>query len=314
MKNRMRMLVVGAGATGGYFGGRLAEAGRDVTFLVRPRRAEQLRVHGLRIVSPRGNLTLQPALANAGDIEGGFDIVLVAVKAFALEAAMEDFAPAVGPATTIIPVLNGMRHIDTLRGRFGQERVAGGVCKIGATMDEDARIVHFNETHILSYGELNGAASDRIRQVDGFMRGAGFDARLSADIRDELWQKWIMLAGLGGVTCLMRGNIGEVAAAPGGKAVALQILSEVVAVARAEGASASDEFVQDVATMLTADGSSGASSMYRDLQKGNPVETEQIVGDLVARARSHALATPLLDAAHASLSVYQKRLAQGQQP
>jgi 2-dehydropantoate 2-reductase len=310
----MRMLVVGAGATGGYFGGRLAEAGRDVTFLVRPRRAEQLRAHGLRIVSPCGNLTLQPALASADTIDGSFDIVLVTVKAFALEAAMADFAPAVGPATTIVPVLNGMKHIDLLRGRFGQERVAGGVCKIGATVDEDARIIHFNEMHTLIFGELNGATGDRIRQVDGFMREAGFDARLSEEIQGELWRKWIMLAGLGAVTGLMRGNIGEVAAAPGGKAVALQILSEVVAVARGEGASPSDDFVKDVAAMLTADGSSGASSMYRDLRKGNPIEVEQIIGDLVARARSHALATPFLDVAYASLSIYQKRLAQAQQP
>jgi 2-dehydropantoate 2-reductase len=310
----MRMLVVGAGATGGYFGGRLAEAGRDVTFLVRPRRAEQLRARGLRIVSPRGDLTLQPQLADAGDIDKHFDIVLVAVKAFALEPAMEDFAPAVGTATTIVPILNGMKHVDMLRGRFGHDAVAGGVCKIGVTVDEQGRIVHFNETHMLSYGELNGAVGDRIRRVDGFMRDAGFDARLSTDIKGELWQKWVMLASLGGVTCLMRGNIGEVAAATGGKAVALQILSEVVSVARREGASVSDAFVQDVAKMLTDESSSGASSMYRDLQKGNPVEAEQIIGDLVARARRHAQTAPLLDAAYASLSVYQKRLTQAQRP
>lgn len=305
----MRILVVGAGATGGYFGGRLAEAGRDVTFLVRPGRADHLRAHGLRIVSPRGDLTLQPSLTSAANLDGSFDIVLVAVKAFALDAAMADFAPAVGPATTVVPILNGMRHVDTLSTRFGRERVVGGVCKIGATVDDEGRIVHFNETHVLSYGELDGASSDRIRNLDGFMREAGFDAQLSTDIRNEMWRKWIMLASLGGLTCLMRGNIGEIAGASGGKAAALQVLSEVVAVARAEGAVASDAFIQDVATMLTAENSSGASSMYRDLQKGNPIEAEQFIGDLVVRARAHSVVTPLLDVVLANLSVYQNRLA-----
>jgi 2-dehydropantoate 2-reductase len=220
---------------------------------------------------------------------------------------MEDFAPAVGPATTIIPILNGMKHIDILGARFGQEKVVGGVCKIGVTLDEQGRIVHFNETHVLGYGELNGTVSDRIGRADGFLRDAGFDAQLSTDIRNEMWRKWIMLSCLGGVTCLMRGNIGEIANAPGGKAAALQILAEVAAVARAAGASASDAFIQDVAAMLTDENSSGASSMYRDLRKGHPVEAEQIIGDLVARARAHSVVTPLLDVVYANLSVYQNR-------
>ena len=305
----MRILVVGAGATGGYFGGRLAEAGRDVTFLVRAGRADHLRAHGLRIVSPCGDLTLQPSLTSAANLDGPFDIVLVAVKAFALDAAMGDFAPAVGPATTVIPILNGMKHVDALSARFGRERIVGGVCKIGATVDDERRIVHFNETHVLSYGELDGSVSERIRRVDGLMRDAHFAALLSTDIRNEMWRKWIMLASLGGLTCLMRGNVGEIAGATGGKAVALRILTEVVAAARAQGAVASDSFVQGVATMLTDENSSGASSMYRDLQKGNPIEAEQIIGDLVAGARARSVATPMLDVVLASLSVYQNGLA-----
>lgn len=307
----MRMLVVGAGATGGYFGGRLAQAGREVTFLVRPKRAGQLRANGLQIVSPHGDATVQPQLMTTGTLEGTFDIVLVAVKAFGIAAAIEDFAPAVGSGTMILPVLNGMKHLDILRDRFGGDRVVGGVCKIGATVDDGGRIVHFNETHTISYGEMNGATTDRIRQMHAFMRDAGFDARLSANIENEMWRKWIMLASLGGVTCLMRGNIGEIAGATGGKAVALKILSEVVAVARSQGVSVSDGLAHEVGLVLTAEGSPTASSMYRDLRKGNQIEAEQIIGDLIDRARAPAVATPLLDIVHANLAVYQNRACRG---
>src|SRR6202050_4904405 len=125
----MRMLVIGAGSTGGYFGGRLAQAGRDVTFLVRPARAEHLRAHGLEIVSPHGNFTLRPQLVTAGVIKEPFDIVFLTVKAYSLEAALADLAPAVGPSTMILPVLNGMKHVDLLGARFGRQAVGGCVCK-----------------------------------------------------------------------------------------------------------------------------------------------------------------------------------------
>src|ERR1041384_1277995 len=138
---RMRLLVIGAGATGGYFGGRLAQAGRDVTFLVRPRRAAQLREGGLQIVSPHGDVTVRPKLVTADDLAGHYDAVLLAVKAYSLAAAINDFGAAVGPQTTIVPVLTGMRHIDVLEERFGKEAVAGGVCKVATTIDADGRIV-----------------------------------------------------------------------------------------------------------------------------------------------------------------------------
>src|SRR5271165_6604065 len=114
----MRLLVVGAGATGGYFGGRLAQAGRDVTFLVRPRRAAQLRADGLQIVSPHGDVTLSPPIVTADTIPGPFDIVLLTVKAFSLDAALADVAPAVGKETMILPFLNGMRHVEAITERF----------------------------------------------------------------------------------------------------------------------------------------------------------------------------------------------------
>ncbi len=305
----MRLLVVGAGSTGGYFGGRLAQAGRDVTFLVRPKRAAQLRDHGLRIVSPHGDFSLMPKLVMAGDLKDHFDVILLTVKAFSLEAALDDLAPAVGPATMIVPVLNGMKHIDILIARFGAKAVMGGVCKVAATLDDEGRIVQLAKFQHLAYGELDGSHSSRMQELDAFMQTGGFDAKLSTDITLEMWEKWIFLAALGGITCLMRGTIGDIAAAPGGIAFAHQFLDEVVTVAKTVGRAAREAFINEIRATLTMKGSPQTSSMYRDLQKGGAIEADQIIGDLLARAQSAALTTPLLAAAYTQLAVYQNRLA-----
>jgi 2-dehydropantoate 2-reductase len=305
----MRLLVVGAGSTGGYFGGRLAEVGRDVTFLVRARRAAQLKESGLQLVSPHGDVTVRPKLVTADDIDAPYDAVLLAVKAYSLDAAVGDFTVAVGPETTIIPMLNGMRHIDILAERFGPEAVVGGVCKVAATIDPDGRIVQLAQFQELAYGERDGSVSPRMERLDAFMQGAGFDARLSRSIEYEMWEKWTLLATLGGITCLMRGNIGEVVAAPGGGSFILAFLDEVVSVVSAVGEAPKPAFLDGVRKTLTTPGSTQSPSMFRDLQQGSPIEADQIIGDLLARGAEAGIATPLLAVAYAHLSVYQRRLA-----
>jgi 2-dehydropantoate 2-reductase len=300
----MRMLVVGAGSTGGYFGGRLAQAGRDVTFLVRPARAENLRKNGLQVVSPHGDFTLEPRLVTAGRIGGTFDAVLLTVKGFALEAALDDLAPAVGPETMILPVLNGMKHVDALVARFGKKAVAGCVCKI-ATIVDQGRIVQLSKLQDIAYGEMEGSVSLRVSELDAFMQGAGFDAKLSTTIAREMWEKWILLAAMGGINCLMRGNIGEIAAAPGGVEFALAFLAEVVAVVNAVGQAPREAFLRIAQAALTAKGSPQTSSMYRDLQNGAPTEADQIIGDLLARGKQAGIAMPLVAAAYANLTIYE---------
>ena len=169
----MRILIVGAGAVGGYFGGRLAEAGRDVTFLVRPSRAKQLRQDGLRIISPHGDAVLTPKLVSAGEIDAPYDLVFLAVKAYALEAAMNDLAPAVGPETMILPVLNGMRHLDLLMQRFRKDAVIGGVCLVATEMDRDGRIVQIADFQQLTYGERNGERTPRLQSLDAALQAQG---------------------------------------------------------------------------------------------------------------------------------------------
>jgi len=304
----MRILIVGAGAVGGYFGGRLAQSGRDVTFLVRPSRAKQLSRDGLRIVSPHGDAVLTPKLITADKIDMPYDLVFLSVKAYALEAAMNDFAAAIGPETMIFPPLNGLRHIDLLEKRFGEHAVIGGVCFVAADIDDQGRIVQLADFQYLLYGERNGETTPRLKTLDATLQGAGFDARLSPDIMQAMWEKWFQLASLGAVTCLMRGTIGEIVAAPGGAELSIDMVNESAAVATACGHKPSEKVLSSHTGAMTAPGSSLTSSMYRDLRNGAAVEADHILGDFIERGRAHGVATPLLKAAFVNLRVYQDRL------
>jgi 2-dehydropantoate 2-reductase len=303
----MRILVIGAGAVGGYFGGRRAEAGRDVSFLVRTPRADAIRRDGLRFESPHGNSVVHPKLILADQISHHYDLLILCVKAYSLEAALKDFAPAVGPGTMILPLLNGMQHIETLVGRFGEDRVIGGVCLIAAELAADGRIVHLAEIHRLVYGERSGVLSPRIEALDRVMNGPSFEARSSANILQEMWQKWVMLASLGAATCLLRGNIGEIEATSDGSNLARAILAECSEISRASGYPPDASFLARTEKMLTTRGSSLTSSMYRDMIRNAPVEVEQILGDLLERGRRLGAVTPLLGAACASLRIYETR-------
>lgn len=298
----MRILVVGAGATGGYFGARLAAAGRDVTFLVRPARKAEIDARGLAVVSPDGDLALRPRLVTAPDIPGPFDLVLLTVKAPALAAAVDDIGPAMGRDTVLLPVLNGFRHIDVLTARFGGQ-VVGGVCRVAAALDDAGRILHLAPGADLALGELGGGVSPRVAAIDAALRGCGFAVRTVPDIRQTLWDKWTMLAALGALTCLLRGTVGEVAAAPGGPELAAALVEEVAAVAAASGHPPARAYRDATAAMLATPRSPMTSSLYRDLEAGRPAEADHVLGDLVDRARALGVPTPLLLAARAAIAV-----------
>lgn len=303
----MRLLVVGAGSTGGYFGGRLAKAGRDVTFLVRLARRAQLLAGGLQVESPCGDFSILPEMVSAGEIDAPYDAVLLAVKGYSLKAALDDMAPAVGPDTMVTPLLNGMKHMEILRERFGERSVIGAACFIPVMLDGEGRIVHLSKVHELVYGELSGASSIRMQELDAFMSGAGFDNRFSDTIEREMWEKWVLLASLSGINCLMRGSIGEAMAAPGGIEFASRFLDEVVAIIRAVGSAPSEKFLAETRARLTQSGSSMTASVYRDLQSGSRLEADQILGDLLARGQRAKVPTPLLAAAYTNVSIYENR-------
>ena len=228
----MRILVVGAGAIGGYFGGRMLEAGRDVTFLVRPRRAGELASAGLVIKSPNGDVTLKnPPTVQADKLAEKFDVVLLSCKAFDLDDAINSFAPAVGPQTSIIPLLNGMLHLDVLDKKFGRERVLGGLCAIAATLNEAREVVQLAPMQSLNFGERDGKLSDRVRAIAEVMASGKTGSVASENIVQEMWEKWVFLASLAASTCLMRTSVGNILAVPGGKDFVLGMLDECSAVA-----------------------------------------------------------------------------------
>jgi len=303
----MRTLIVGAGAVGGYFGGRLAQAGRDVTFLVRPKRAEQIQARGLQILSlTHGDFTARPGTITAAQIVSPYDVIFLSVKSYDLPTAINDFAPAVGPRTIIIPVLNGMHHMDVLIERFGQDTVLGGVCYVATEMDSQNRIVQLADFQSLIYGELDGKKTSRIEAVHQVFQGAGFDAAISEDILRDMWQKWVYLASVGAITCLLRGNIGEIVAVAGGADLSLSALRECAAIAGACDYPLSEAFLAKESSSLTAPASSLTSSMYRDLKNQAPVEVDSILGDLIERGRKHGVSAPIVQAAFVSLTIYQQ--------
>jgi 2-dehydropantoate 2-reductase len=304
----MRILVVGAGAIGGYFGGRMLQAGRDVTFLVRPKRAAELAEAGLVIKSPNGDVTLKnPPTVQADKLTEKFDVVLLSCKAFDLDDAIKSFAPAVGAQTAIIPLLNGMLHLDVLDGKFGRERVLGGLCAIAVTLNDKREVVQLQPMQSLNFGERDGKLSDRVRAISEAMASGKFGSVASENIVQEMWEKWVFLASLAASTCLMRAAVGHILAAPGGKDFILGMLDECSAVAAAEGHVPSGPFFERVRGMLTTEGSQMTASMFRDIKAGAPVEADHVIGDLIARGDAAKVPVPRLRTAYTHLKAYEKQ-------
>jgi 2-dehydropantoate 2-reductase len=305
----MRILVVGAGAIGGYFGGRLKDAGSDVTFLVRERRAAQLAKTGLVIRSPLGDVSL-PSLptVRAEALREPFDLILLSCKAYDLASAADSFAPAVGPKTAIMPLLNGMAHMDFLGARFGAGSVLGGQCVISTTLDTEGRILHLNDTHFLSFGEQDGSLSGRAKAIASILSGARFDSKLSDIILQEMWEKWVFISTMASITCLMRGTIGDIIAADAGD-LATALLDECSAIAAAHGYAPREAITARNRVMLTTRGSAFAASMLRDIERGAPIEADHIVGDLLRRGDKAGRDYPLLRISYAHLKAYEARRA-----
>jgi 2-dehydropantoate 2-reductase len=302
----MRILVVGAGGIGGYFGGRLAAAGRDVTFLVRPKRAELLRQKGLIIRSPKGNLHLaDPRLVTADALKETFDLVLLGCKAYDLDDAMASFAPAVGPQTMILPTLNGMRHLERLETRFGAEAVLGGACFISTTIAPDGAILHMNDLDRIAFGDRKGGMPARIEAIAEAFSDAGFDIEASPNIIQGMWDKWVFITSTAGMTCLMRAAIGDYVAA-GASDLVLKLIDECLEIAAANGFALDSAAVQRIRGFLTMPGSPITASMLRDIEGNGRIESDQIVGDMLARAKPDSRPSyTMLNIIHAHLKAYE---------
>ncbi|MFS0701964.1 ketopantoate reductase family protein [Cellulomonas sp. 179-A 4D5 NHS] len=303
----MRILVVGAGATGGYFGIRLAQAGRDVTFLVRPERARQLQQRGLTLIRGDDHERIDPVLRTAAELNGAYDVVLLTVKASALESAVEDIAPAVGAPTVILPFLNGMAHLDVLNARFGPNHVLGGLVRVVATLTPDGDIAQLMDLATLTLGEQSGQRTPRVGEVLALLDVEGVGAAIAEDVVASMWHKWVFIVAAGAATCIMRGPVGAIVAAPGGAQFIGEVWSQAAAVSAAAGFPVPEDEARASLRMLTQAGSSFVSSLYRDVVAGRPGEREHLLGDFTRRARTFGVATPLLDLAllHARIAASQ---------
>jgi 2-dehydropantoate 2-reductase len=306
----VKILILGAGAIGGYVGGRLQQSGADVTFLVRPARSDALQRDGLVIKSTKGDVTQKVKTVLSGSEGGPYDVVLLTCKAYDLDSAIAAIAPAVGPSTTVVPLLNGMRHLDVLDATFGKDRVVGGLARVGVAMSAEGTILHTSPFAAISFGERDGKPPRAaLIELDAVIKKSGIDGGLNPNIVQDLWDKWIMLCSLAATCCLMRGSSGDILEADEGQAIVLETVEEGHKVAAAAGYDPGDKGMQTIRSFLTVKGSRFTASMLHDLEKGAMVEADHVVGDMIARAKKAGIATPNLRMAYAHLQVYSARRA-----
>ncbi|MCC7328379.1 MAG: 2-dehydropantoate 2-reductase [Burkholderiales bacterium] len=303
----MRTLILGAGATGGYFGARLIEAGADVTFLVRERRAAQLQQDGLLLSSPHGDVRARARFIVRADAADVYDLILLSCKAYDLRGAIDAIAPAVGADSLLLPLLNGMAHYRALDTRFGEDRVLGGLCHLAVTLAPSGEVRHLNRLHSITFGERSGGQSARCDAVHAVLAPIKAEVNYSHDVLLDAWDKWVFLATLAGMNCLMRGTVGDIVSTPEGRSLTQAMLAECAEVASRSGHALPAERLQKARALLTQEGSSFAASMLRDIERGGPTEGEHILGDLVERAAPLGVAVPLLRIARTHVQVHEAR-------
>lgn len=310
----LRVLVLGAGGVGGYFGGRMAAAGADVTFLVRPGRAAQLQRDGLRIESPLGHLQLPVRTVGPDTLRPEYDLVLLTCKAYDLESSMDAIAPAMGGACTVLPLLNGLAHLERLDQRFGREHVLGGSCAIDVTLLADGTVRHSGNLQRIVFGERDRQITPRVSALAELLAATTIDWELAEDVVLRMWEKLVFLSVLAAMTCLFRGNVREIMSAPGAREAVDRALDANVEIATREGYEPSPSSTAFARNRLTDPTGTWSASMMRDLEAGKPVEGDHIIGWMLERAQRHQVEHPLLAYAYTALKTYERRRADGRLP
>jgi 2-dehydropantoate 2-reductase len=304
-----KILVLGAGGTGGYFGGRLAESRVDVTFLVREGRRRILSQQGLRIDSPFGDAQVAVKTVLAPEVTPVYDVVILTCKAYDLDAAIATIAPAVAPNGYVLPFLNGIAHIDVLNETFGRHRVLGGTAKIQATIMPDGAIRQFNDWRTLTFGEQSGEMTERVRTLAALFEAAkGVEVFAVTDI---MWEKLVHLSTAAAMTCLMRANVGEIVRTPHGRDLFLDQLRCGAAIAAANGHAPSAAFMKAWEETFSQRDSQYSTSMLRDIERGGQTEVEHILGFMLDRAVKAKIACDTLLLAYTNVKAFEQRRAAG---
>lgn len=302
----MKILIVGAGAIGGYFGGRLLEKGEDVTFLVRARRKEKLESTGLNIQSVNGDCRLTPQLITKDHEPEVYDVVLLSTKSYQLAGAIEDMRPFVGEKTMVLPLLNGISHVDQLIEAFGEQSVIGGLCFVEATLDEEGTIVQASPMNQLVYGERSGEKTDRINRLKESFDGTKADFVLSDNIEQEMWHKYLFITALSGITTLFEQPIGPIRELESGQRTIAALLKELETVMEAIGAPIKSGVSGKLLEKMNSMGEGMKSSMQRDAEKSQPIEADHLQGYLLEKANEQGIAVPVLEAIYTKLKLYER--------
>jgi 2-dehydropantoate 2-reductase len=288
----MRIAIVGSGGVGGYFGGRLAAIGVDVTFLARGAHLDAMRTRGLRIESPKGPLHLPHVQVESDPAAiGPADIVFFAVKLYDTDGAVALLPPLIGPETVVIPLQNGVDSVATLTRAVGARHTAGGTCYVSAVISEAGVIRHTAMDHLL-FGELDGTRTARLEWLLEACRPAGFQATLSADITLDIWAKFVRLSVLSGMTAVTRSPLGVICQDPELFAMLKDAVRETLAVAHARGVAVPQSAVEDVAAAYSALPPQTKSSMLEDLERGRRIELPWLSGAVVRIGREVGVETP----------------------
>jgi len=303
---------LGAGGTGGYFGGRLAESGADVTFLVRDQRRKSLSEQGLRIESPFGGAKIAVKTVVAAEVTPVYDAVILTCKAYDLDAAVAAIAPAVASNGYVLPFLNGIAHIDVLNEKFGRHRVLGGTAKIQTTIMPDGAIRQFNDWRTLTFGEQTGEMTERVRALAGLFETArGVEAFAVADIVQRMWEKLVHLSTAAAMTCLMRANVGEIVRTPYGRELFLNQLRCGAAIAAANGYAPSATFMKSWEETFSQPDSQYSTSMLRDIERGGQTEVDHILGFMLRKAQEAKIPCGALLLAYTNVKAFEQRRAAG---
>lgn len=313
----MKILVLGAGATGGYFGGRLAQAAAagktdaQVTFLVRPARAEKLKATGLVVESPHGNFTQAVNTVLHTELKPEYDLVLLSCKAYDLDSSILAIYPGVGPETLILPVLNGLAHYERLDAEFGLARVLGGCCHIAGNLTPEGVVRQMTELHRVTFGVREGNAAHAqqvLTQFEAALKATPVDTRFAKVVMQDVWEKFVMLAALASTNVLMRAAVGDLLEADEGEAIALRAVAECEAAAAHAGYPSRESALAATKKLLTTKGSAFHASMLRDLESGARTEGAHIVADMLKRARAGGSDGTVLSFAWANLQAREARL------
>jgi 2-dehydropantoate 2-reductase len=301
----MRIAVMGAGGTGGYFGALLARAGEDVAFIARGAHLEAIRERGLQIKSPvRGDFTVQAKATDDPAEVGPVDAVLFCVKAFDNAEAARRIRPMVGPEAVVVSVQNGIDNEDVLGEILGRGAVLGAIAQVSSIVDGPGVIGHRSGPDVIRVGELEGGVSPRVERLVEVLKRAGINADPHPNIRVALWSKFVFICAVSGVTALTRLPMGIILADPETTALLRGVMEEAAAVGRARGITLPDDLIDQLAGSFGAMGPQLRGSMAYDLEAGRRMELETLQGTVVRLGRELGVPTPLNFAVYAALRPY----------